>query len=217
MGASEVNSPNLQKLADLLIKYGVPVFTIGAVGLFLTNEELPEKDYLARIMSPITIWSKTTKMLQPNSQISIEEHFSYILFSTIAKFKIPKKEVNTFVNSVIADIAMDTTVIQIQPYVNHSELRELITEYIDDIKPLLNYRTATSDTIIGSQLLKKVYTPNSQARITRDYLIVKLKSEGWSYKKIEQEITRLNLPSTTLEDLKQIKYRMTKKTREQKK
>jgi hypothetical protein len=74
------------------------------------------------------------------------------------------------------------TTIGILPYIEKSELHELIDEYWSELESRINQRTKHADKIIGEKLLGKVQPEKTKSKAERDEMILKLAEQGVSVK-----------------------------------
>lgn len=207
------NTPEYSAYFSLLLDNGMPPSLMGAILVYLTDPYLPEKIYHKQIMSPVLFWNKYSSTLQPEgTSISLNWLLKMQLFHVMKKYNIPEDKAEAFTQDIIENIALETTVIQVQPYIGKSELRDILLEYGDQFSELSSTRSKIRDQLNNPALLTKVYKPLDSNIIDRDNLVLKwrMQSPPIPYKKITIKLEELGYLPQDEASMKQMIYRLKK-------
>lgn len=178
---------------EIITNYGVPRACITAVLKKLYNPDLNRSECLKEIRQPITYWNAAMEYIGPDIDVPPAEHVEYLFRNAGLKVTKNGKEVSG--EALLEAIAGDSTFLQLDPYVNISEIRELINDYWKvDLEKMVRIRSLKNDKTYGAELIGVVQPKTKAKRVAdRDALIMKLYYED---KKNDIEISTYLIEET---------------------
>lgn len=197
----------IQQIIDVLLKHKASfLYDISAVYAFLASKPIVrEKAFMDKLMPPIVYWNKFSDRMGA-SPIGLQRNMTLLLTPTIKKFGIPSDQAQDFAKSVIDDIALNTTVLQIQPYVIPSEIPQILSDYRDDLEPMLRQRDETKDVMVHPSLLGSVQPPKSRLRADLISLIMQLADEKEFDGKSKRTYAEIEMHLYELKDKGELKH-----------
>lgn len=195
----------LVRLLALLANYDLS-FNPEAVISFQLDPDHKKESFTNALSPLIDVWSASYMSIYPES-FDFTVVNSYKLAKIINDFEIPIEKVYNFVQDILKSIALDTTIIQVRPYTNKTELHQLIDDYWDKLEPLINFRSDTGDTLSGKTVLGKVQSDRLRKLQERDNLIVELHEKGLSDEAIATKLIEEKYGAFELNNIRQIRHR----------
>ena len=126
-------------LINLLAQHNIPYSVFRAIKLYMDDATLPDKQYYKLIHPPIAFWNKDSSHIMPDpGPVTLLQQMSLILLPIFKKYDISPDMHEHFTKDVLEAVALNTTIIQVQPYTGKSELKEVIMEL-----PVRNTNTAS--------------------------------------------------------------------------
>lgn len=192
--------------------YKVPHWCVNAVIAFMQNSKLKRDKYLKLILPPFTYWSMSSDIIGPNNKSKASTVFSKRFASL--KMKLLQDDVEIDPSKVASVISGGHVMLQLSPYTNKTELKELIDEFWGDLEPMLLTIDGSIDPTVGLNLRGKVYEVDAENRIARDKLILKLSEDGETDLYIQTRLQIAGFSLISLENIRTIRYRLKQKNRE---
>lgn len=203
-----------EKLEDLLIEYGVPIYCKMAAIIFLGHPYLERHEYLQFIRPPITYWNADAEYMGPSSTSPAQ------YYKRLCERLEKETGVNDFLGvdykkldfeALVHFISNNATVIHLTSFLKKTEIKELIDDYWDELELLLNYRYKAGDKLYSPKLLGNIQKSPKEESIKMKELLLELTEKGENDNRISWLLTEAGLGTPSTENIRLIRHRLNKK------